>query len=135
MSRDKVDKLYRTLKGLFTIVKIVKNVLGVGLKVALQVVSKLLGVSVNSVLDLTAVLGDGIVQFEKFGNVSGVVAKGVDLVGCGIIKKKKTQWYDAQDDGNRWALGAQYWRENKTEGYDPRYGIILDMVGGQGDKY
>lgn len=84
MSRDKVDKLYRTLKGLFTIVKIVKNVLGVGLKVALQVVSKLLGVSVNSVLDLTAVLGDGIVQFEKFGNVSGVVAKGVDLVSSAI---------------------------------------------------
>jgi hypothetical protein len=84
MSRDKVDKLYRTLKGLFTIVKIVKNVLGVGLKVALQVVSKLLGVSINSVLDLTAVLGDGIVQFEKFGNVSGVVAKGVDLVSSAI---------------------------------------------------
>lgn len=84
MSRDKVDKLYRTLKGLFTIVKIVKNVLGVGFKVALQVVSKLLGVSVNSVLDLTAVLGDGIVQFEKFGNVSGVVAKGVDLVSSAI---------------------------------------------------
>lgn len=84
MSRDKVDKLYRTLKGLFTIVKIVKNVLGVGLKVALQVVSKLLGVSVNSVLDLTAVLGDGIVQFEKFGNVSGVVAKGVDLIASAI---------------------------------------------------
>lgn len=84
MSRDKVDKLYRTLKGLFTIVKIVKNVLGVGLKIALQIVSKLLGVSVNSVLDLTAVLGDGIVQFEKFGNVSGVVAKGVDLVSSAI---------------------------------------------------
>ena len=84
MSRDNVDKLYRTLKGFFTIVKIVKNVLGVGLKTALQVVSKLFGISVNSVLDLTAVLGDGIVQFEKFGNVSGVVAKGVDLVSSAI---------------------------------------------------
>ena len=85
MSRDKVDKLYRTLKGLFTIVKIVKNVLGVGLKIALQIVSKLLGVSVNSVLDLTAALGDGIVQFDKFANVSNVVAKGVNLISSAIV--------------------------------------------------
>lgn len=96
MSRDKVDKLYRTLKGLFTIVKIVKNVLGVGLKTALQVVSKLLGVSVNSVLDLTAVLGDGIVQFDKFAKVSDVVAKGVNLISSAIAFSIKNVEYFAK---------------------------------------
>lgn len=96
MSRDKVDKLYRTLKGLFTIVKIVKNVLGVGFKVALQVVSKLLGVSVNSVLDLTAVLGDGIVQFDKFAKVSDVVAKGVNLISSAIAFSIKNVEYFAK---------------------------------------
>ena len=85
MSRDRVDKLYRSLQGLFTIVKIVKNVLGVGLKAALQIISKLLGVSVNSVLDLTAVIGDGIVQFDKFANISGIVAKGVGLISSAIV--------------------------------------------------
>jgi hypothetical protein len=96
MSRDKVDKLYRTLKGLFTIVKIVKNVLGVGLKIALQIVSKLLGVSVNSVLDLTAVLGDGIVQFDKFAKVSDVVAKGVNLISSAIAFSIKNVEYFAK---------------------------------------
>lgn len=96
MSRDKVDKLYRTLKGFFTIVKIVKNVLGVGLKTALQVVSKLLGVSVNSVLDLTAVLGDGIVQFDKFVKVSDVVAKGVNLISSAIAFSIKNIEYFAK---------------------------------------
>ena len=96
MSRDKVDKLYRTLKGLFTIVKIVKNVLGVGLKTALQVVSKLLGISVNSVLDLTAVLGDGIVQFEKFGNISGIAAKSVDFISSAIAFAIKNIEYFAK---------------------------------------
>jgi hypothetical protein len=96
MSRDKVDKLYRTLKGLFTIVKIVKNVLGVGLKTALQVVSKLLGISVNSILDLTAVLGDGIVQFEKFGNISGIAAKSVDFISSAIAFAIKNIEYFAK---------------------------------------
>ena len=96
MSRDKVDKLYRTLKGLFTIVKIVKNVLGVGLKISLQVISKLLGVSVNSVLDLTAVLGDGIVQFDKFAKVSDVVAKGVNLISSAIAFSIKNIEYFAK---------------------------------------
>ena len=100
MSRDKVDKLYRTLKGLFTIVKIVKNVLGVGLKIALQIVSKLLGVSVNSVLDLTAALGDGIVQFDKFANVSNVVAKGVNLISSAIVFAIKNVEYFAKSIWN-----------------------------------
>ena len=39
------------------------------------------------------------------------------------------------DDGNTWALGAQYWSENKPADYNPRYGILLDMVGGQGAKF
>ena len=32
-------------------------------------------------------------------------------------------------------MGAQYWSENKPDGYSPRYGILLDMVGGQGAKF
>ncbi|MCR4604131.1 MAG: M28 family peptidase [Prevotella sp.] len=49
--------------------------------------------------------------------------------------------FDAEDWGDdgqpdSWALGAQYWASHlhKT-GYKPRYGILLDMVGGQQARF
>jgi hypothetical protein len=45
--------------------------------------------------------------------------------------------FDAEDWGNdnhsdSWALGAQHWAKNPHKtGYKARYGILLDMVGGQ----
>ncbi|MBO7140612.1 MAG: M28 family peptidase [Prevotella sp.] len=49
--------------------------------------------------------------------------------------------FDAEDWGNdgypdSWALGAQYWAAHPhREGYTARYGILLDMVGGQGARF
>ena len=49
--------------------------------------------------------------------------------------------FDAEDwgeDGNEesWALGAQHWAHNPHKaGYTARYGILLDMVGGQGARF
>ena len=46
------------------------------------------------------------------------------------------QWETTDDPGNTWALGAQYWAANPhTLGYKARYGILLDMVGGQGAQF
>ena len=46
------------------------------------------------------------------------------------------QWDDSPSDGNTWALGSQYWAANPhVEGYNARYGILLDMVGGQGAQF
>ena len=47
------------------------------------------------------------------------------------------QWSDAAEDGNSWALGAQYWAANipKQQAKTYRYGILLDMVGGQGAQF
>ena len=45
------------------------------------------------------------------------------------------QW-ENDVDGNSWALGSQYWansQEPKANSY--QYGILLDMVGGQGAKF
>ena len=45
------------------------------------------------------------------------------------------QW-ENDVDGDSWALGAQYWansQEPKAKSY--QYGILLDMVGGQGAKF
>ena len=46
------------------------------------------------------------------------------------------QWETIEDPGNTWALGSKYWAENPhTPGYKARYGILLDMVGGQGAQF
>ena len=46
------------------------------------------------------------------------------------------QWSDAAD-GDSWALGAQYWAAHPEPrpASDYAYGILLDMVGGQGAKF
>ena len=49
-------------------------------------------------------------------------------------------FFDAEDQGSKddkvgdsWAQGAQYWGKNKVpKGYNPEYGILLDMVGSEG---
>ena len=43
------------------------------------------------------------------------------------------QWSDVSD-GNSWALGSQHWAANHS-GTSYQYGILLDMVGGQGAKF
>ena len=47
------------------------------------------------------------------------------------------QWSDAADEGNTWALGSQYWAANISREMARRYrfGILLDMVGGQGAQF
>jgi Zn-dependent M28 family amino/carboxypeptidase len=46
------------------------------------------------------------------------------------------QWSEAPDNSDSWALGAQYWAANPhKEGYKASYGILLDMVGGQGATF
>ncbi len=43
------------------------------------------------------------------------------------------QWSN-QVDGDSWALGAQHW-SSQYQGSNYQYGILLDMVGGQGAKF
>ena len=46
------------------------------------------------------------------------------------------QWEETSDPGDTWALGAQHWSANlHVDGYKARYGILLDMVGGQGAQF
>lgn len=43
--------------------------------------------------------------------------------------------YDG-DSTDTWALGTQYWTQNlHTEGYNPDFGILLDMVGAKGATF
>ena len=63
------------------------------------------------------------------------LAIGVDLVCFDAEDYGTPQWAENNEDSeNTWALGAQYWAKNLPEGYKPQFGILLDMVGGQGAK-
>lgn len=63
---------------------------------------------------------------------------GVDFVCFDAEDWGTPQWSGQQDDADSWALGAQYWSQQMKEtgnskGY--RFGILLDMVGGQGAQF
>lgn len=60
---------------------------------------------------------------------------GVDFVCFDAEDWGTPSWSGLQDDESTWALGAQYWSANKPEEYAPRFGILLDMVGGQGAQF
>ena len=45
------------------------------------------------------------------------------------------QWINSSEE-NDWCLGSQYWAENPHKfGYKARFGILMDMVGGQGSTF
>ncbi len=61
---------------------------------------------------------------------------GVDFVCFDAEDWGIPRWSDATDNGDSWALGAQYWASNPHKaGYKARFGILLDMVGGQGSQF
>ena len=63
------------------------------------------------------------------------LAIGVDLVCFDTEDYGTPQWADNREDSeSTWALGAQYWAKNLPENNKPQFGILLDMVGGQGAK-
>lgn len=60
---------------------------------------------------------------------------GVDFICFDAEDYGTPQWFEGEAPGDTWALGAQYFANNLPEGYAPRYGILLDMVGGVGAKF
>ena len=61
---------------------------------------------------------------------------GIDFICFDAEDYGFPQWETTDDPGNTWALGAQYWAANPhVSGYKARYGILLDMVGGQGAQF
>jgi len=61
---------------------------------------------------------------------------GIDFICFDAEDWGTPQWSDQPDDSDSWALGAQYWAAHPhSEGYQARYGILLDMVGGQGARF
>ena len=77
----------------------------------------------------------GVAVMLEVARQIGNLPIGVDFICFDAEDWGTPQWAES-DDGDTWALGAQYWAENlHHDGYTARYGILLDMVGGQGAKF
>ena len=62
--------------------------------------------------------------------------KGVDFICFDAEDYGFPQWAEGDDPGDTFALGAQHWAANPhRQGYTARFGILLDMVGGQGAHF
>ncbi|MBR6488924.1 MAG: M28 family peptidase, partial [Muribaculaceae bacterium] len=56
-------------------------------------------------------------------------------IGIDILLVDAEDWGE-NDNEDSWALGTQYWAKNPhVEGYSPRFGILLDMVGAKGAQF
>lgn len=60
---------------------------------------------------------------------------GVDFVCFDAEDWGTPQWAESEGGDNSWALGAQCFAANLPYGFHVRYGILLDMVGGEGARF
>ena len=61
---------------------------------------------------------------------------GIDFVCFDAEDWGTPQWDNSANSESSWALGAQYWAKNPHKArYEARYGILLDMVGGEGAHF
>lgn len=60
---------------------------------------------------------------------------GIDFVCFDAEDWGTPQWAETDDDTDTWALGAQHFAGNMPLSPKPIYGILLDMVGGEGARF
>ena len=60
---------------------------------------------------------------------------GIDFVCFDAEDYGAPYWAPQTKDESDWCLGSQYWAKNLPKGYKPRYGILLDMVGGDDAQF
>ena len=78
-----------------------------------------------------------MIEIARQLQLSDSLQLGVDFICFDAEDWGVPQWETYNEDsGDTWALGAQYWAANPHQlTSKPRYGILLDMVGGQGAKF
>ncbi|MDD7318401.1 MAG: M28 family peptidase [Prevotella sp.] len=77
-----------------------------------------------------------LLEIARIVNKADSLDMGVDFICFDAEDYGVPQWSDVTDMGDSWALGAQYWSKNPhRKDYEAAYGILLDMVGGQGAQF
>lgn len=61
---------------------------------------------------------------------------GIDIILLDAEDYGTPQFYEGKHKEESWCLGAQYWASNPhVNGYNARFGILLDMVGGENSVF
>lgn len=77
-----------------------------------------------------------MLEIARLLNRADSLNVGVDFICFDAEDWGTPQWSDRADSEGAWALGAQYWAGHPhRDGYKARFGILLDMVGGQGARF
>lgn len=91
------QKIVRTFKGIVAIVDILSTILGGGLRIALKLVSSVLSYFKLDILDVTAAVGDALVNFDNWFksifDISGVLDAIVPAIATAV--KTVTKWFEA----------------------------------------
>lgn len=84
-TEETINKLTRTLKGLFAIIDIITTITGGAFKIAFKVLTTILGMADLDILSVTAHLGDMIVGFRDFMFSNEVVTASIEALSSGLI--------------------------------------------------
>ena len=80
VSEERADKLKRTFKGLFAVLDIIRMFAGGALKFVFKVLKEVLALFNIEVLDLSANLGDALVQLRDWLKENDLIAKAVEFL-------------------------------------------------------
>ena len=83
---ETADKLRRTLRGVFAILKIFTTFFGGTVKLAFQVVSKVLNSFNLDILSFTALIGDALTAFSNFVTQNNFLVNGLAAIITGIFR-------------------------------------------------
>ena len=83
---ETADKLRRTLRGVFAILKIFTTLFGGTVKLAFQVVSKVLSSFNLDILSFTALIGDALTAFSNFVTQNNFLVNGLAAIITGIFR-------------------------------------------------
>ena len=83
---ETADKLRRTLRGVFAILKIFTTFFGGTVKLAFQVVSKVLSSFNLDILSFTALIGDALTAFSNFVTQNNFLVNGLAAIITGIFR-------------------------------------------------
>ena len=94
---DNVKKIISTLRGLFSILDIVRRILGAGLSIAIKLVSSVLDNFGLSILDVTAAIGDAVYEFRNWIVENDKIGTAIKYVADIITSAIKTvkEWINA----------------------------------------
>lgn len=80
VSEERADKLKRTFKGLFAVLDIIRMFAGGALKFVFKVLKEVLALFNIEVLDLSANLGDALVQLRDWLKENDLIAKAIEFL-------------------------------------------------------